>query len=597
MKFTQKILNGATKPSVENDDVVVDQDTINGAPAEVPPQVVPVSETGEVTPVQVDGIVSGDPVEAAAEVVAIDDAGQTVSEVIADAEATGEVVAETDVTGDTDVPPTDGDPIVDDTSPVVDDVPPADDVVPVEGDVPPADGDAPVDDAPPADDTGEPSDDVIPPADDDVPPSDDTDVPPSDDTDVPPADDAEISTDVTDSDVADDEDDDDEDYDLEEEGEVLNDALDTYPEVANVLADSLETGGVSNEAMRLIDIFARRDGVDIGFNVSLESATTYNNVAYARSKVALEGIGEKINQWKKQLIEWLRKIAAMIRDFAKEKFTQAGRITARADAILANDNITVKESVPAFGSARFLTVGGSVPADFAKVLGGFKQDAQHIGNALLVNTLNDLTGIFKELNSGLIDDIMGKADFNAEEGATIARDKSNDLMRTIGAVLRNKDSENGLTSDVLPGEAKFVITGSAVYELRFEVEYSNEKVEGNLPALSPEDVKSIANSSREIVAAFAKSKGSIAQFDKSIDDVSKKIDHAFFLAGSNDRSDGEGYSNSDAVYYLRNLVSSIAQFGSSVVTKTSKYYVNLASASLDYAENAQGKPSAPAAAV
>ena len=116
----------------------------------------------------------------------------------------------------------------------------------------------------------------------------------------------------------------------EDEEGILTEALDTYPQVVDVLEKSLDGKGVSVEAMMILNIFMKRDGNPLQSDVSLEN---YNFTSRTQTRLAVESIQEDMKSWAAQAIEFVKKAIGKIREFLHQRFNQVGILQRRADAL------------------------------------------------------------------------------------------------------------------------------------------------------------------------------------------------------------------------------------------------------------------------
>ncbi|CAM8750688.1 internal head protein [Klebsiella phage vB_KpM_Centimanus] len=161
----------------------------------------------------------------------------------------------------------------------------------------------------------------------------------------------------------------------EDEESILEEALDTYPQVAEVLQNSLDNGGVSVEAMQILNIFTKRDGNPLNSDVALES---YNFTARTQTRLALESIGEDMKNWIGQAVELVKKGIAKIREFLHERFNQVGILERRA-AALKDVDMGIAGGVEITGGFfPAIQVEGKIPSNWTRELGDFTNQYKKI---------------------------------------------------------------------------------------------------------------------------------------------------------------------------------------------------------------------------
>lgn len=161
----------------------------------------------------------------------------------------------------------------------------------------------------------------------------------------------------------------------EDEESILNEALDTYPQVAEVLQNSLDNGGVSVEAMQILNIFTKRDGNPLNSDVALES---YNFTARTQTRLAIESIGEDMKSWVGQAVELVKKGIAKIREFLHERFNQVGILERRAAALKDVDMGIAGGIEITGGFFPAIQVEGKIPSNWTRELGDFTNQYKKI---------------------------------------------------------------------------------------------------------------------------------------------------------------------------------------------------------------------------
>lgn len=155
--------------------------------------------------------------------------------------------------------------------------------------------------------------------------------------------------------------------DCQEEEEILNEALTVYPQVADVLRNAVDNGGVSVEAMAILNIFTARDGIPLKSDVSLES---YNYTARTQTKLAIEAIELDMKGWLAKLIDLIKRGYENVKGFLKSRFDQMGILRRRAESLKDLD-LGVPGGVEIEGDFSAIQVEGKIPANWSSELNDF----------------------------------------------------------------------------------------------------------------------------------------------------------------------------------------------------------------------------------
>lgn len=588
----------------------------------LPPQVIPVTDDGEATVDQIDAVVEGDPLaaaEAVAEADSVDGDPVTAGEVLDEAEAVaaetppaeGEIVPEdstvTDLGENADSTVSDVEAELADNPP--EDVPPVDGDA--EGDVPeepgaveePVDGaELPEDSVPAVEDCACEEAGANPPAEGvegageaEVTPviSGDAGEAPSEDSipvPVSPAESVEEATfeeneggidfgDYTPSD--------------DETGEILEGALDTYPQVVAVLEGAMDNGGVSLEAMQLINIFAARDGLrEGGPSVSLES---YNFTARSQSKIALEDFKEDIKGWVVKLVQWLKDRATEAMKWIRERLDATERLKAGANAILGKlEGADVQTAAISFRGSEKLVVKGAISGDFDREFDKVSEYAYTFIQHVPQGTLDFVSGANASIRTEIIDKIMDrtKSELDPKETYAAVSNLSKRYMDNLSSGLFTK--RDGPSDDVvylysrdMPGDTRFVFTfpnrndgtESILKPIKFAVNRGEPSEPKEIKPLSIEQVRSVATGVIYMADSLKKGSTYLDEMEKDMGALAKETERLASL----DKNTVEDKAHTAAIAAVRRLATVLGTLTTDVLTGSIGYFSGVAGAALNYA--------------
>lgn len=294
----------------------------------------------------------------------------------------------------------------------------------------------------------------------------------------------------------------------ETESQVLGEALDTYPQVTALLEDSLDNGGISNEAMQLLNIFTKRDGVPVNSNIALES---YNHTARTQTRVALEGLKENIGQWLKDFLANFLKRVEDFYGYITKLFDSGERLKAKIAKVkeLVASGAQPKSGVIAFSGVNDLVVEGSVK-NFTNDFSSLAQFAK-MASVLITEQGHDVA---KQAIDIFKDKVM------EEKNPTLAGEELEEVLSKFTAQARRllPNTDNGYASDLLPGDVKFVadvdLIGNSdrVSNLKFAiVKKGSETSVDEVTALSVGDIEKILNSANNIIETIEHAKQKVEQ--------------------------------------------------------------------------------------
>lgn len=152
----------------------------------------------------------------------------------------------------------------------------------------------------------------------------------------------------------------------EGEGAQLQEAVNTYPALVEVIAgDIASNGGVATEAAKYLNFILHQAEIAPYVNVSVESFGD-NSKRLGASRVAIEGIKESMRGWWDALVAWLKKMRGKIKTWWTKNFSASAALGARAQNIAkrAGDitNAKLKEKKISVGRLQSsLFVGGKFP--------------------------------------------------------------------------------------------------------------------------------------------------------------------------------------------------------------------------------------------
>ena len=161
-------------------------------------------------------------------------------------------------------------------------------------------------------------------------------------------------------------------------GEVL-------PEVQEVLADAQEAGGITVEAVSLLAIIGNLTGTDLSTQVATESFNGQGRSAQA-TRVALEAVTDRLNNWWQALKRWLKKMWKKVKDWWNKTFSGAASLKAAAEAMKkraqgSSSKVIKNENVGFSGATLIMNKDGKIIPNDVKV--GFKLFADKMDDITL----------------------------------------------------------------------------------------------------------------------------------------------------------------------------------------------------------------------
>lgn len=117
---------------------------------------------------------------------------------------------------------------------------------------------------------------------------------------------------------------------LAPEGEILTEAVSTYPEVVDMIKEDIDNnGGVSTESAKYLNFILDRMGIASLVNVSVENFGD-NSRRLGASKVSVEGIRETLRNWWESLLAWFTKMRKKLKTWWIKNFSTASALQKRA---------------------------------------------------------------------------------------------------------------------------------------------------------------------------------------------------------------------------------------------------------------------------
>lgn len=170
----------------------------------------------------------------------------------------------------------------------------------------------------------------------------------------------------------------------EPEGDVLSEAVGTYPKVVEMIERDIEdNGGISTESAKYVNFILEQAGLSGIVNVSVESFGD-NKTRLSQSKVSMEGIKETLRQWWDNLLAWFAKMRDGLKKWWIKSFSTAATMKDRAsnmsDRAKKITTSNPKEKKLSFGNLQStLFVAGKFPGN---ALPGALKEMTNIGTTL-----------------------------------------------------------------------------------------------------------------------------------------------------------------------------------------------------------------------
>ncbi len=116
-----------------------------------------------------------------------------------------------------------------------------------------------------------------------------------------------------------------------QEGELLSEAIDTYPQVVEMIQEDIDNnGGVSTESAKYLNFILGRAGLDQVISVSVEDFAD-NSKRLGVTRVSLEGIKETLRNWWENLLNWFKKMREKLKKWWVKNFSAASALKSRAN--------------------------------------------------------------------------------------------------------------------------------------------------------------------------------------------------------------------------------------------------------------------------
>lgn len=117
------------------------------------------------------------------------------------------------------------------------------------------------------------------------------------------------------------------------EGEVLSEAVGSYPKVVEMIERDIEdNGGISTESAKYVNFILEQAGIAGVVSVSVENIGD-NARRLNETRVSLEGLKETLRAWWDNLLEWFRKMRESLKKWWIKSFSSAATLKSRASNI------------------------------------------------------------------------------------------------------------------------------------------------------------------------------------------------------------------------------------------------------------------------
>lgn len=390
---------------------------------------------------------------------------------------------------------------------------------------------------------------------------------------------------------------------VEGEGQVLEEALDTYPQVTELLEDSLDNGGISNEAMQLLNIFTKRDGIPVNSNVSLES---YNHTARTQTRVALEGIKDNIKGWAEDFIAWLKKTAQALIEWVQQQFSRVDKLLAVADELASADlSAGVATGEVTGGFLNRIKVDGAVPANWRNEVSDSVNTLVGYMTILNPGVLSISQTAFDIARTKVLDVVMsgqpGDGDYRAafDEISEGSKSKFVQLMKQCDIKAVESSDQATYMGLELVGDVRFVMratpkTIQSIWMLpTAQVISKDSKTPESAPALAPATITTTAKDISRLLNTIKKA-DSAAEGYKSLS--AKMIAEMERIKNMNDNQTSENNrASKGSVTSAQAVIRNLTAFTSSSLTTSVNLSLGLATGVLGYL-SAAAKPAASPAA-
>lgn len=390
---------------------------------------------------------------------------------------------------------------------------------------------------------------------------------------------------------------------VEGEGQVLEEALDTYPQVTALLEDSLDNGGISNEAMQLLNIFTKRDGIPVNSNVSLES---YNHTARTQTRVALEGIKDNIKGWAEDFIAWLKKTAQALIEWVQQQFSRVDKLLAVANELASADlSAGVATGDVTGGFLNRIKVDGAVPANWRNEVSDSVNTLVGYMTILNPGVLSISQTAFDIARTKVLDVVMsgqpGDGNYRTafDEISEGSKSKFVQLMKQCDIKSDGGADQSTYLGLELVGDVRLVLrtppkTIESIWMLPFsQVVSKDSKTPESAPALAPATITTTAKEISRLLNTIKKADNA-AEGYKSLS--AKMIAEMERIKKMNDNQTSENnHASKGAVTSAQAVIRNLTSFTSSSLTTSVNLSLGLATGVLGYL-SAAAKPSASPAA-
>lgn len=251
-----------------------------------------------------------------------------------------------------------------------------------------------------------------------------------------------------------------------QEGEILAEAVDTYPRVVEMIEEDIENnGGVSTESAKYLNFILDRAGLQGLVNVSVENFGD-NTRRLGETRVSLEGIKETLRNWWENLLNWFKKMREKMKKWWVKNFSaaaaiksRAANIVDRAKKITSSNQKEKKLTFPRLQST--LMTGGKL--DATSLAAGLKA-ATDLGSNIYTS--------WQEASIGIADDILDVVD-NATMDANGINSLANGIMDKLkGANAANPEGLHDASGDLPDAYGK---NNSADYTIKMSAVLPGQK--------------------------------------------------------------------------------------------------------------------------
>ena len=377
-----------------------------------------------------------------------------------------------------------------------------------------------------------------------------------------------------------------------DQGEADADALNS---IADTLEETEQDGGADPVAARVAEVAVEAIYARLGITrkpVSSMEAFGDKATRVEATKLSVEGIREVVRSVWEAVKKVLLQVKEWIMKFVDSIFNAQTKLQKRAEGVLAK-----AESLS--GAPAEAEVSGSFIKELAANDKFTKEQALKT-----IASLNDYasgaqafiqTAVFAEKNLAVEEAVKDKASFDAQKqdfknpkgkkSAEIGGEKAPEGFSWW--TLSPEASGAQKVCVTLPNKA---LTGEAAYTafatMKVKLVSTNTKIDvsnAKAPTLSPDEIKSIANSVIESAKAFEANKTTTKEMVKSLDDLASKATKTSTIVVNDESKEAAARAK-----IVARAVTNLGKLLSSVSTSMLKHSAQLSQAGLAYAEKSMG---------